>query len=415
MRILTVIAGILICGTGVFCFAVYINLFSDVAFLVGVVMILAGIMHTISYLISGRGEKRLTDTALVEGLVTLLYGFAVLNDQVTDNILTMFLGPWLTLCGITRISQSLYISRFNRKDWAKVMPLGIVAAMLGIIMMMPRLLSAVMPLMLLGGAFVVNGFSILVYAMFMRRRDADRSQAELDARQRAEARKALKKAEREQRDKLRSMSRKEREEARLKIEADRKLLEETQRQESEARKKARREALQPKATIHLSKEEVEEIKQGAPQEQLDADLVAAAALEASSKVSLKLPEEIPVVKVGIPEPETKGAGTADAGIKVQAVNLEEIEKAPELDLPAVELPKVELASETAGKISRDKVISEIESALPFDTEAPDYTPIDLNELVAEPLKKEENGKDKKRFSQVLSFNWQDADDKKGDI
>ena len=245
MRILTVIAGILICATGVFCFAVYINPFSDVAFLVGVVMILAGIMQTISYLISGRGEKRLTDTALVEGLVTLMYGFAVLNDQVTDNILTMFFGTWLTLCGITRISQSLYISRFNRKDWAKVMPLGIVAAMLGVIMMMPRLLNTVMPLMLLGGAFVINGFSILVYAMFMRRRDADKSQAELDARQRAEARKALKKAEREQREKLRSMTKKEREEARAKMEADRKLLEETQKQELEARKKARREAARP--------------------------------------------------------------------------------------------------------------------------------------------------------------------------
>ncbi len=409
MRILTVIAGILICATGVFCFAVYINPFSDVAFLVGVVMILAGIMQTVSYLISGRGEKRLTDTALVEGLVTLMYGFAVINDQVTDNILTMFFGTWLTLCGITRISQSLYISRFNRKDWAKVMPLGIVAAVLGVIMMMPRLMNTVMPLMLLGGAFVINGFSILVYAMFMRRRDADKSKAELDARQRAEARKALKKAEREQREKLRSMSRKEREEARAKMEADRKLLEETQRQELEARKKARREAVQQNSTIHLSKEEVEEIKQAAPKEQLDADVVAAAALEASSRVSLKLPEEIPVVKVGIPEPENKGSAAKDE-IKVQAVNLEEIEKEPELDLPEVELPKVELASEKAGKVSRDKVISEIESAQPYsDMETPDYTPIDFDELVSEPFKKEEDEKDKKRFTQVLNFNWKDAE------
>ena len=87
MRLLTVISGTIICLTGVFCFAVYINPFSDVAFLIGLVMMLAGIMLTISYLISGRGDKRLTDTALVEGLVTLLYGFAVINDQVKDNIL----------------------------------------------------------------------------------------------------------------------------------------------------------------------------------------------------------------------------------------------------------------------------------------------------------------------------------------
>ena len=186
MRILTAIAGILICGTGAFCFAVYSNPFSDVAFVVGVVMVVSGIMHTVAYLVSGRGANRLTDTALVEGLVTFCYGFAVLNNQVTDEVLTLFFGTWLTLCGITRISQSFYVSRFNPRDWAKIMPLGMVAAMFGVIMMMPSLLSAVMPLMLVGGAFIVDGFSILIYAMYMRRKDADRGKAEQEARQRAE-------------------------------------------------------------------------------------------------------------------------------------------------------------------------------------------------------------------------------------
>ena len=92
MRILTTIAGILICATGAFCFAVYTSPFSDVAFVVGVVMVLSGIMHNVAYLVSGRGKNRLTDTALVEGLVTFFYGFAVLNNQVTDEVLTLFFG-----------------------------------------------------------------------------------------------------------------------------------------------------------------------------------------------------------------------------------------------------------------------------------------------------------------------------------
>ena len=92
------------------------------------------------------------------------------------------------------------------------------------------------------------------------------------------------------------------------------------------------------------------------------------------------------------------------------MNLEEIEKEPDLDLPDVELPEVVLASETAGKVSRDKVISDIENTRPFsDMDAPDYTPIDFDELAAEPLSREEDEKDKKRFTQILNFNWKDAE------
>ena len=107
MRLLVLISGILISGAGAFCFAFYTSTFYDVAFLVGLVMVIAGICNTVAYLISGRGARRLTETTLVEGLVTLLYGFAVLSNQVTDSMLTMFFGTWLTLCGVTRFSQSL--------------------------------------------------------------------------------------------------------------------------------------------------------------------------------------------------------------------------------------------------------------------------------------------------------------------
>ena len=314
MRILTAIAGILICGTGAFCFAVYSNPFSDVAFVVGTVMVISGIMHTVAYLVSGRGANRLTDTALVEGLVTFCYGFAVLNNQITDETLTLFFGTWLTLCGITRISQSFYVSRFNPKDWAKIMPLGMVAAMFGVIMMMPSLLSAVMPLMLVGGAFIVDGFSILIYAMYMRRRDADRGKAEQQARQRAEAKRQLQKTKREQRDKLRSLSQQEREEARAKLLADQRAYENAKKEEKLARRKARKDAVlaQVPPTIQLTKEEVEEIAAAAPEEQLAEDAKAAQAavvkaensvavkvaeLEAASKVNFKLPETIPSIRL----------------------------------------------------------------------------------------------------------------------
>ena len=446
MRLLTVISGILITLSGVFCFAVYINPFSDVAFLLGLVMMLAGIMLSISYLISGRGDKRLTDTALVEGLVTLMYGFAVVNNQVTDNILIMFFGTWLTLCGITRVSQALYISRFDRKHWARVMPLGIVAAMLGVVMMMPSLMSTILPLMLVGGAFVINGLSMLVYAMFMRRKDADASGTELSARGRAEARRLLKKAAKEEKAALKAMSSEERAAAKAKKLEEQRLLYENKQAEKAAKKEARKEkkaaeALKSGLTVMVSREEVEDIISQAPAEQLKEDAavlaaakisapevpaeedkpsvseaaILAAAAEAAAKVSLKLPKAIPTVKVELEKPEEielQKMKEASADIKIAAVNLEEIESAPEVELPKVELPKLDLASEKA-KVDREAVISQIENAAVPETEVVDYTPINLDELFADVPAKEvsekEQRKEKTRFTQVLSFDWAEPD------
>ncbi|MCR5010196.1 MAG: hypothetical protein K6A91_04585 [Clostridia bacterium] len=434
MRLLTVISGTIICLTGVFCFAVYINPFSDVAFLIGLVMMLAGIMLTVSYLISGRGDKRLTDTALVEGLVTLLYGFAVINDQVKDNILIMFFGAWMTLCGITRISQSLYISRFNRRHWARVMPLGIVAAMIGVVMMMPSLLSSIMPLMLVGGAFVVNGLSMLVYAMFMRRKDADASRVELSARERAEARRQIKKAERQERESLRTLSSEERAAAKAKKLEEKRLLAESKKAEKAAKKEARKEektaeAVKSGLTIHVSKQEVEDIVSQAPEEQLKEDarvaaqaaaavpesVAQAAAAEAAAKVSLKLPKDIPTVKVELEDPEEialREMKETLPEVRVAAVNLEEIEKAPEIELPKVELPKLDLASEKA-KVDREEVISQIENVAVPEAEVVDYTPLNLDELFADvpskEISEEEQKKEKTRFTQVLSFDWSEPD------
>ena len=417
MRILTTIAGILICATGAFCFAVYTSPFTDVAFVVGVVMVLSGIMHNVAYLVSGRGKNRLTDTALVEGLVTFFYGFAVLNNQVTDEVLTLFFGTWLTICGVTRISQSFYVSRFNPKDWAKIMPLGMVATMFGVIMMMPSLLSAVMPLMLVGGAFIVDGFSILIYAMYMRRKDADRGKAELEARQRAEAKKQLQKTKREQRDKLRSLSQQEREEAQAKLLADQRAYEKAKKEEKLARRKARKEAsaVQLPPTIQLSKEEVEEIVAAAPQEQLAEDAKAAenviakaAELEAASKVSFKIPEAIPSIRLE-DKPSSKKKKTEKAElVKIAAVNLEEIEQPKEVTFEKVELPEVKLASEK-GKVSRKDVLSRISSVRAPKSDNVGYTPLDLEELVSEPMEKPASKDDSKRFTQVLNLNWNDPE------
>ena len=428
---------------------VYSNPFTDIAFVVGVVMMIAGVLHTVAYLVSGRGANRLTDTALVEGLVTFFYGFAVLNNQVTDQSLTMFFGTWLTICGVTRISQSFYVSRFNSRDWAKIMPLGLVATMLGVVMMMPSLLSAVMPLMLVGGAFLIDGLSILVYAMFMRRKDAEKGRAETEARQRAEAKKQLQRTKREQRDKLRSLNKQERDAAQAKLLADQRAYEEAKKQEKLAKRQARSAMVEAQsATIPMTKEEVAEVVEGAPKEQLEEDArvlaeakaeaekaaepekplsegekaveglaQSVAELDAASRVSFKAPEEIPVINVDDILKEKKSRRDASEGEqKLGAVNLEEVENGSRVVFEKVELPQPELASATEKNVSREDVLQKIESEKLPQLEIVDYSPIDFDESEPESSEKVQeaapaakNVKDDKFFTQVLDLTWKDEE------
>ena len=260
MRILVVISGMLLAIAGAFTFAFYTNAFTGLAFILGLVMLISGLCILGAYIISGK-VGRLPDTVLVEGMVTTLFGFAVLNNEVMDAMVTLFFGTWMTLSGVTRISQSFAVSRYRPKDWAKIMPLALAGTIIGVIMLMPSLTTYINPLFLVGAAFIVDGLSQLVYSMYMRKHEL--TDREIEAQERAEARKTAKEAERKQRNANRSTSWHEREEQReeqRRLEK-RKLAEQraAKMQELQERRAKRRPATE--ATMEFTPEEVEEINQ----------------------------------------------------------------------------------------------------------------------------------------------------------
>ena len=264
MRILVVISGMLLAIAGAFTFAFYSNAFAGLAFILGSVMLISGLCILAAYVISGK-VGRLPDTVLVEGMVTTLFGFAVLNNEVMDAMVTLFFGTWMTLSGVTRVSQSFAVSRYRPKDWAKIMPLALAGTILGVIMLMPSLTTYINPLFLVGAAFIIDGLSQLVYSMYMRKHEL--TEREIEAQERAEARKAAKEAERQQRNANRTTSWHEREEQReeqRRLEK-RRLAEQraAKMQELQERRAARRPA--EAATMEFTTEEVEEINRLAEQ------------------------------------------------------------------------------------------------------------------------------------------------------
>ena len=376
MRILVVISGILLAIAGAFTFAFYTNAFTGLAFILGLVMVVSGLCILGAYIISGK-VGRLPEAVLVEGMVTTLFGFAVLNNEVMDAMVTLFFGTWMTLSGVTRISQSFAVSRYRPKDWAKIMPLAMAGTILGVIMLMPSLTIYMNPMFLVGAAFIIDGLSQLVYSMYMRKHEL--TEREIEAQERAEARKAAREAERKQRNANRSTSWHEREEQReeqRRLEK-RRLAEQraAKMQELQERRAARRPAA--KATMEFTAEEVEEINllaETPAEEPVAAPAEEPAAPPAAEPLSAeKFEDELPVTEilrpknVPVQQPGEEQTGPVQTEPEETLLDPETLEKAkapvwnrPE-NIPSLRARKLE--EEAAAAEAEPAPVPEIEDPL----------------------------------------------------
>jgi len=299
MRVLTAISGIILAAAGAFCFGFYKAGFIGCAFVLGIALLLVGICLIISYWLSFR-KASLPDTVLVEGMYDLAVSVAVLANMVSDNNVMLLFGTWLLISGVTRFSQSLAVSRINPRGWFVVLPLGIINALAGLVMLMPSVLSGVNTMQMIGVACLLNGFSLLVYAAYMVRKE-ENPKAEA-AKQRAEAKKAIAEEKRRKRDELRSLSEAEREVVLEQARSEKKKAYEQKKQQRLAQKEADRSKRRPATdrTVELSAEESKEIK-------LAAKAVNTEALEAAEDAAKKKPAKAKTSKVKTDDKAAKEA------------------------------------------------------------------------------------------------------------
>ena len=114
MRILTIISGILRGLTGAFCLMNPGQTFLSLAFVVGLIMVLNGLIHALAYFI-GRGLHNRGDNngwILTDALLTLLLGILILcNQLVADTAIPLVFGMWMLVAGILRIEASTHIDK----------------------------------------------------------------------------------------------------------------------------------------------------------------------------------------------------------------------------------------------------------------------------------------------------------------
>lgn len=165
MRILTVISGVLMVLTGAFCFMNPGQTFLALAFVVGLVMVINGLIHALSYFI-GRGLHNKGDNngwILTDALITLLLGILILcNQLVVDAAIPMVFGMWVLVSGILRIEAASHINREKKHiNFLTTMLTGILTVLVGLFGFINPMVTLLSTVFLLGMFLVVQGINVI--------------------------------------------------------------------------------------------------------------------------------------------------------------------------------------------------------------------------------------------------------------
>ncbi|MGX8773699.1 MAG: HdeD family acid-resistance protein [Bacillota bacterium] len=161
MRILTLAGGVLMVLTGAFCFINPGQTFMTMAFVIGSVMVINGLIHALGFLLArssfGIGDNN--GWILIDAVLTLLLGILILCNQLTVDIaIPMIFGMWVLVTGLLRFEASTRINRQKKPaNFRAALITGVVTIIVGLFGFINPLITYVSVIVLLGIFMVVQG------------------------------------------------------------------------------------------------------------------------------------------------------------------------------------------------------------------------------------------------------------------
>ena len=179
MRGLIIFSGLLMIGTGVFCFINTGQTFLTMAFVVGAVMVICGFIHMVSYFV-GRGTYNRGDNngwVFTDSILTLILGILVIfNQLVVDTAIPMVFGMWTLVSGILRLEASTHINKDKdekKHNFRAAFVTGVITSVAGVVGFINPFLSWIPLMIMLGGFLVVQGANSLELGINMPHKKAD--------------------------------------------------------------------------------------------------------------------------------------------------------------------------------------------------------------------------------------------------
>jgi len=133
----------------------------------GVIMLVSGIITTITYILD-RNEIKRSGWVLADGILSFILGILILINAFVGIIAVIFfLAMWLIFSGVLRISGSLQLKEWDVNQWGWMMALGILNIVIGAITMFYAMFGGVEFFLFLALPFMVLGLNgISMYVLF---------------------------------------------------------------------------------------------------------------------------------------------------------------------------------------------------------------------------------------------------------
>ena len=150
---------------GAFCFINSGQTFPNIAFVVGAIMVINGVIHSLAYFV-GRGLNNRSDNngwILIDGLLTLLLGILILcNQLVVDMAIPMIFGMWVLVSGLLRVEAASRIDREKKtSNFKATLITGIITSLVGIFGFVDPLITFVSLVALLGIFLIMQGINAI--------------------------------------------------------------------------------------------------------------------------------------------------------------------------------------------------------------------------------------------------------------
>ena len=98
-----------------------------------IVLILSGFMSIFEC--NTKKVVKLFNLSLIYGALSIIFGLLIiLNPLSLANIVSICLGIWMTVSGVIKISNSLYLKKLEEDSWSVLFGIGLLLSLMGILL-----------------------------------------------------------------------------------------------------------------------------------------------------------------------------------------------------------------------------------------------------------------------------------------
>ena len=161
MRIITMLTGLLFVASGVFLVLNEGVTFLSVAFIVGVMFVIAGVVECLSY--SGyRGDNEERSWILNDGTTTFVLGILILLNKISaDAVVPMVLGLWVLITGIRNFVRAWeHVEDRSNNFWDHLL-IGLLNLVFGLYVFFDGEIFNLASITMIGLCIIVQGINII--------------------------------------------------------------------------------------------------------------------------------------------------------------------------------------------------------------------------------------------------------------